>query len=87
MSLLTGKRQKEKVHKRMMREYLSSTGEDGDKNLEFPFISFQDIVLATGNFCDSNLLGKGGFGKVYRVQSKILSLIITPAKNVVSSAF
>jgi hypothetical protein len=67
MSLLTGKRQKERVQKRMILEYLRSMDEDGDKNLDFPFINFQDIAIATDNFCHSNLLGKGGFGKVYKV--------------------
>ncbi|KAK3141412.1 hypothetical protein QOZ80_4BG0333580 [Eleusine coracana subsp. coracana] len=61
-----GKRQKKKVQKRMMLEYLKSMDEAGDKNLEFPFINFQDIVTATDKFCDSNMLGKGGFGKVYK---------------------
>ncbi|TVT98132.1 hypothetical protein EJB05_56584, partial [Eragrostis curvula] len=61
-----GKRQKKKVQKRMMLDYLKSTNEAESKNQEFPFISFQDIVVATDDFCDSNMLGKGGFGKVYK---------------------
>ncbi|KAJ1272946.1 hypothetical protein BS78_06G241900 [Paspalum vaginatum] len=60
------KRQKKEAEKRMMLEYMRSTDEVGHKNIEFPFISFEDIVAATGNFSDSNMLGKGGFGKVYR---------------------
>ncbi|OEL28652.1 G-type lectin S-receptor-like serine/threonine-protein kinase [Dichanthelium oligosanthes] len=60
-----GKRHKE-AQKRMMLEYLRSTDEAEDNNIEFPFISFEDIVVATDNFSDSNMLGKGGFGKVYK---------------------
>jgi len=50
-----------------MLQYLRSTDETGDKNIEFPFISFHDIVVATDNFSDANMLRKGGFGKVYKV--------------------
>ncbi|XP_002448589.2 G-type lectin S-receptor-like serine/threonine-protein kinase At4g27290 isoform X2 [Sorghum bicolor] len=60
-----GKRQKKKTERRKMLEYLRSTDEAGE-NLESPFISFEDIVAATDNFADSNELGKGGFGKVYK---------------------
>jgi hypothetical protein len=66
MFLLAGKRQKKKTERRKMLEYLRSTDEAGE-NLESPFISFEDIVAATDNFADSNELGKGGFGKVYKV--------------------
>ncbi|CAD6262123.1 unnamed protein product [Miscanthus lutarioriparius] len=58
-----GKRQK----KRRMLEYLSSMDESRDKNIiEFPFISFENIAIATDNFTDCNMIGKGGFGKVYK---------------------
>ncbi|CAL5070217.1 unnamed protein product [Urochloa decumbens] len=61
-----GKQQNKKAQNRMMLEYLGSTDEAGNKNIEFPFVSFNDIIAATDNFSDSNMLGKGGFGKVYK---------------------
>ncbi|CAO2043866.1 unnamed protein product [Urochloa humidicola] len=65
MFLAAGKRHK-KAPKRMIVEYLRSTDEAGDNNTEFPYMSFEDLVVATDNFSDSNMLGKGGFGKVYK---------------------
>ncbi|KAG2571430.1 G-type lectin S-receptor-like serine/threonine-protein kinase B120 [Panicum virgatum] len=61
-----GKQQKNKVQTKMMLEYFRSTDEAGNKSIEFPFVSFHDIVAATDNFSDTNMLGKGGFGKVYK---------------------
>ncbi|CAN6277051.1 unnamed protein product [Urochloa humidicola] len=61
-----GKRRRKEAEKRMVLEYMRFTDEVGDKNIEFPFISFEDIVAATDNFSDSNMLGKGGFSKVYK---------------------
>ena len=81
MFLAAGKRHKKEAQKRMMLEYLRSTDETGDMNIEFPFYSFKDIVVATDNFSDSNMLGKGGFGKVYKVQSKNCHLISTKIEN------
>lgn len=42
----------------------------GRENLdpqEFPFIPMDSIKAATDNFSDSNKLGQGGFGPVYKV--------------------
>ncbi|XP_044968393.1 G-type lectin S-receptor-like serine/threonine-protein kinase B120 isoform X2 [Hordeum vulgare subsp. vulgare] len=37
-----------------------------NETIELPYICFEDVVTATGNFSDHNMLGKGGFGKVYK---------------------
>ncbi|OQU82403.1 G-type lectin S-receptor-like serine/threonine-protein kinase B120 isoform X2 [Sorghum bicolor] len=57
---------KREIQKKLMLRYLSTSNELGDKNEEFPFVSFKDIVAATDNFSDCNMLGRGGFGKVYK---------------------
>ncbi|CAM0946394.1 unnamed protein product [Alopecurus aequalis] len=36
------------------------------KDLDLPFVSFRTILAATAHFSDSNVLGQGGFGKVYK---------------------
>jgi len=41
-------------------------GRDRERQ-QCPLISFDSIIAATGNFSRSNLLGKGGFGPVYKV--------------------
>ena len=64
-----GKWRKREIQKKLMLRYLSTSNELGDKNEEFPFVSFDDIVAATDNFSDCNMLGRGGFGKVYKVMA------------------
>ncbi|KQJ84813.1 putative G-type lectin S-receptor-like serine/threonine-protein kinase At1g61610 isoform X2 [Brachypodium distachyon] len=61
-----GKRRKKEIEKKMMLEYFSTSNELEGEKTDFPFISFQDILWATNRFADSNLLGQGGFGKVYK---------------------
>jgi hypothetical protein len=50
-----------------MAGYLSSSNELEGENIEFPFVTLEEVLAATDNFSDSNLLGRGGFGKVYKV--------------------
>jgi Leucine-rich repeat (LRR) protein len=33
---------------------------------KFPRVSYHDLARATGNFCESNLIGKGSYGSVYK---------------------
>ncbi|CAM0870851.1 unnamed protein product [Alopecurus aequalis] len=54
-----------KIQKMLMLRYLDSSSEFEGKNMEFPFVSFDDIAAATDNFADSKQIGRGGFGKVY----------------------
>ena len=42
---------------------------------QFPYFDFAYIEAATNNFSDSNKLGEGGFGPVYKV---ILSVLVSP---------
>lgn len=39
---------------------------------EFPLYTFETLANATDQFNENNLLGKGGFGPVYKVKSSSL---------------
>lgn len=49
---------------------ISAKGEDQSNEHELPIFSFASIALSTNNFSDSNKLGEGGFGPVYKVVQK-----------------
>ncbi|VAI62364.1 unnamed protein product [Triticum turgidum subsp. durum] len=61
-----GEWRKKENQKKLMREYFSTSDELEGESTEFPFVSYKNIVSATNFFADSNLLGRGGFGKVYK---------------------
>ncbi|KAM0927733.1 hypothetical protein ACQ4PT_002672 [Festuca glaucescens] len=61
-----GKWRKKENQKKLVLGYFSTTNELEGENNELPFVRFEDILSATNCFADSNLLGRGGFGKVYK---------------------
>jgi hypothetical protein len=44
-----------------------SNNSDMKEELELPFFNMDELASATNNFSDSNKLGEGGFGPVYKV--------------------
>ncbi|KAK8450507.1 hypothetical protein SEVIR_6G039900v4 [Setaria viridis] len=61
-----GKQGSKEIWTRLMLGDMSGTHELADRKLDLPLISFREIAVATQNFSDSAILGRGGFGTVYK---------------------
>ena len=42
------------------------------KEVKLPLFSFASVSAATNNFSDTNKLGEGGFGPVYKASSNVI---------------
>ncbi|KAM0920364.1 hypothetical protein ACQ4PT_007555 [Festuca glaucescens] len=64
----SGKRRIKEIQNRHTRQHSKNSKSDelDNENIELPSIFFKDIVTATDNFSDYNVLGKGCFGNVYK---------------------
>ncbi|CAM0901825.1 unnamed protein product [Alopecurus aequalis] len=55
-----------KVQNKHKPKHPNGSDKLGKEDTELPSIGFEDILIATNNFSDYNMLGEGGFGKVYK---------------------
>jgi len=61
-----GKQGRKEICTMLMLGDRGSTYELADRKIDLPLISFREVATATQNFSDSAILGRGGFGTVYK---------------------
>lgn len=59
--------------------------EDNAKGIDVPFFDFESILAATDYFSNTNRLGQGGFGAVYKVITPIIEVFCQLIYNLVLS--
>lgn len=71
-----GKNENGRKHKNVSLDPMSTSYELGEvhpeHNHEFPFVTFEEIALATHNFSETCVIGQGGFGKVFKVTHLVI---------------
>uniref|UniRef100_A0A0E0LRX1 Protein kinase domain-containing protein n=1 Tax=Oryza punctata TaxID=4537 RepID=A0A0E0LRX1_ORYPU len=61
-----GKQRGDEILGGLMLGDISTSRELSERKVDFPIFTFREIASATNNFSDSNILGHGGFGTVYK---------------------
>jgi hypothetical protein len=69
---LSGKQRSKDMRNKSMLRYMGDASELAGENVDLPFFSFSELANSTNNFSDSNILGNGGFGTVYKVMKLLL---------------
>ncbi|XP_059277811.1 G-type lectin S-receptor-like serine/threonine-protein kinase At4g27290 [Lycium ferocissimum] len=54
------------AHLQSRDNLIALTNEDDENSIDAPFFSFESILAATNQFSEANMLGRGGFGPVYK---------------------